>query len=397
MKKLIKRLIPASIIVVSIFIVQALVAAKPTPEKKPKEQRVVSLFVDEVKAESVKLSVTSHGEVQPQTEIDLTALVSGQVISISNQFAEGAEFDSQLTLIKIDDADYKVAVLRTQAQVASAKVNVEKELANSKIKKEQWSRKNNTTKPTEYALNIPQIAEAKAMLKAAIADLQAAELNLARTEIKAPFKGRVLSENISIGQYITPATILGHIFSTNIVEVRLPLTDTQLVELSLPMGYMSNDNNGPVVTFTANVGNQQHQWQGQIVRTNASIDHDTRLIYAIAEMYDPYGVGADGNTAMAIGMYVTANIDSNKVQKTLSIPRIALRSNDKVYVINNDSNLEIRKVEVLSTSEDFVYLTSGVVAGESVVISTVPVVIDGMKVKAIKRDSKQSQLIAQVK
>ena len=385
MSKLFKRLVPVVVIIASIFIVQALVAAKPTPEKKPKKQRLLSLYVDKVESETVKLSVTSHGEIKPQTEIDLTAQVSGQIMSISDQFAEGAEFSSQSVLIKIDDRDYKTAVIRAQAQVASAKVNVQEQLANSKIKKQQWKRKKNQGTPSDYALNKPQIAEAKALLRAAEADLQSANLNLARTEIKAPFKGRVLVENISIGQYVTPATILGHIFSTDIVEVRLPLTDSQLVELNLPMGFMANENNAPVVTLSAHVGSQQHHWQGRIVRTNAAIDQQTRLIYAVAEIINPYHLGADNNTALAVGMYVTANIDSNNSQDTLVLPRLALHNSDKVYVINDESKLEIRQVVVLSTSKDFVHVSNGVEAGEKVVTSPVPTVVDGMEVKALER------------
>jgi RND family efflux transporter MFP subunit len=329
--------------------------------------------------------VTTQGEVKPQTEIDLTSLVSGQVLSISPQFSEGSEFISGSTLIKIDDRDYKVAVTRAKAQVATAKVNVEKELANSKIKEAQWKRKNKGT-PSDYALNKPQIAEAQALLDAAKADLNSAELNLKRTNITAPFTGRVMNENIAIGQYITPATILGHIFSTQIVEVRLPLTDSQLGELSLPMGFMANKENAPLVTFTANVGNHPHKWQGYIVRTNAAIDKKTRLVYAIAEVSDPYGLGSDNGTAMAVGMYVNASIDSHKSQSTLKLPRLALHSNDKVYVINDESKLEIRKVVVLSTNEEFVHLASGVSVGERVVTSAVPSVSEGMAVIAIDRN-----------
>jgi RND family efflux transporter MFP subunit len=386
MKKFLKRVLPPVLVLTaSIFILNAMVAAKPTPEKKQQEQRLLSLFVDEVQSETVNLNVTTQGEVKPQTEIDLTSLVSGQILSISPQFTEGSEFVSGSSLIKIDDRDYKVAVTRAKAQVATAKVNLEKELANSKIKEAQWKRKNKGT-PSDYALNKPQIVEAKALLSAAQADLNAAELNLQRTNIKAPFTGRVMNENIAVGQYITPATVLGHIFSTQIVEVRLPLTDAQLGELSLPMGFMANKDNAPLVTFTANVGNKPHKWKGHIVRTNAAIDKKTRLVYAIAEIKNPYGIGSDNGTAMAVGMYVNASIDSNKSQETLKLPRLALHSNDKVYVINDESKLEIRKVVVLSTNEEYAHLESGVSVGEKVVTSAVPSVTDGMAVIAIDRN-----------
>ena len=385
MKKIVKRLVPVAVLIGSVFIVKAMVAAKPTPEKKPKAQRVVSLYVDKATKDSLKLTVNSHGEVKPKTEINLTSLVSGQIISISDKFAEGAEFAKNEPLIKIDDTEYKMAIIQAQAKVASAKVNVDKEMANSKIKEQQWKRKNSNTKPSDYALNKPQIAEAIANLKAAESELENSRLNLSRTEIKAPFQGRVMLENIGIGQYVTSATDLGHIYSTDIVEVRLPLTDSQLVELNLPMGFMANDDNAPVVNFSAVVGNKNHNWQGRIVRTNASIDKESRLIYAIAQVNDPYGIGADENTALAVGMYVSASIESNKTQETLVLPRLALRSNNKVYVINDDGKLEIRVVNVLSTNDRFVHISSGVKAGENVVTSTVPVVTEGMVVKALTK------------
>ena len=380
------------VFVASIFIVNALVAAKPTPEKKPKEQRAVSLFVDEVTEQTGKLKVSTQGEVKPQTEIDLTAQVSGQILSVSQNFTEGSQFIKGENLIKIDNTDYKLAVIRAEAQVANAKVSVEKELANSKIKKDQWKHKSPKVKPSDYALNIPQIAYAKAQLKSAEAELKAAELNLSRTQITAPFDGRVQNENIAIGQYITPATLLGHIFSTEIVEVRLPLTDSQLTELNLPIGFVAQKDNAPLVTFTANMGNNALKWQGRIVRTNATVDNQTRMVYAIAEISQPY---ADISAPLAVGLYVNAEINSNVEQKTLVFPRLALHNKDQVYVINDANKLEIRTVKVLSTSKDFVHVANGVITGEKVVTSTVPVAVEGMDVIALSRTTESKLKVSQ--
>lgn len=389
MKKFLQVLAPVLVVFGCVLIAGKMVAAKPQVEKKPKEQRVVSLFVDEVQSDTVKLSVNSYGEVAPKTEIDLTAMVAGQIIEISDEFSEGGKFSKGDTLLKIDNTEYKAALSRAEAQVATAKVRLEEEIANSKIKEQQWKRKN-SGKPTEYALNIPQINEAKALLKAAKADLLNAKLNLSRTVVVAPFDGRVMSEHIGMGQYITPSTVLGQIFATNVIQVRLPLTDSQLNELNLPIGFEGNHSTSPKVTFSAYVGNKKHQWDGRIVRTNAAIDNDTRLVYALAEVTDPYNENSP--MPMAVGLYVDANIESNNSLDTMIIPRLALHNNDKVYVINDDV-LEIRTVEVLATSEKLVHIAGGVSVGEKVVTSTVPSVVDGMKVQAVSReaDSLQAQ------
>jgi len=385
-KKLLKVVAPIAILAVSVGVVTALSAAKPPPEKKEDTQRLISLYVDEVESDVVTLSVHAQGEVRPKTEIDLIPQVSGKIVAISQSFAEGAEFTSGETLIKIDDTNYVIAKIRAEANLAAAKVAVQRELANAKIKKEHWLDKDTTGVPSEYALNKPQVMEAEAMLAAAEADLREANLNIARTEINVPFLGRVREKLVGLGQYVTAGTRLGRVFSTDIVEVRLPLTDTQLAELNLPIGFMSTSSNAPAVQFSANVGSKVHSWNGRIVRTNAAMDKDTRMVYAIAEVEDPYGLGSDNGAPMAVGMFVRANIAGVNSQSAMVLPRLALRNSNKVYVINDNNRLEIRTVEVLSTSTDIVLVTDGVKPGDMVVTSTIPAAVDGMEVRAITRE-----------
>lgn len=394
MKTLVKIIAPISVLIISFYVVQALAAAKPEPEKKEPTQRLISLYVDEVKSEIITPGIKTQGEVKPKTEIDLTARVSGEVISIAESFAEGAEFAPNSTLIKIDDTDYKVAVIRAEAQVAAAQVVLEKELANAKMKKDTWLQKNGSVTPTDFALNKPQVHDAQAQLRAAKANLKEARLNVARTEITVPFKGRVVEKMVGVGQYIAAGTQLGKVFATDVVEVRLPLTDLQLTELDLPMGYMAEAGQGPEVEFKSNMGRSHHSWQGRIVRTHASVDQQTRLIYAIAEVQDPYGKGADFGVPMAVGMFVEANIAGIESKQAMVIPRDALRNADKVYVVDADNKLDIRSVEVMSTSADRVLLLGGVEIGEKVAVSTIPNAAQGMLVEPISKQP--TQLVSQL-
>lgn len=396
MKTLLKIAAPVLVLVISVYVVQALAAAKPEPEKKEPTQRLISLYVDEVKTETITPGVQTQGEVKPKTEIDLIARVSGHVISVADAFAEGAEFTPETTLIKIDDTDYKVAVIRAEAQVAAAEVVLERELANAKMKKDTWLQKDRSVKPTDFALNKPQVHDAEAQLRAAQANLTEARLNVQRTTIKVPFKGRVVNKLVGEGQYITAGTPLGKVFATDVVEVRLPLTDLQLTELDLPMGYMAEAGEGPMVEFTTSMGRSQHKWQGRIVRTNASVDQQTRLIYVIAEVQDPYGKGADFGVPFAVGMFVQANIAGIESKQAMVIPRDALRNADKVYVVDADNKLDIRSVEVISTSVDQVLISAGVQVGEKVAISTVPNAAQGMLVEPISKGLIDDALVSQL-
>ncbi len=383
-----KILAPVLVLLAGFIIVQALIAAKPEPEKKDDEARPVSLYVDEVKSEMVTISVITQGEVRPKTEIDLVPQVSGRIVAMSERFNEGAEFLPDTMLMKIDSADYELAAIRAEARVAEAQTALERELATAQIKEEEWRDGRKNQEPTQFALNLTQVAEAEAMLRSARADLQQARLDLQRTEIRVPFHGRVRERNVGIGQFVTAGASVGRVFSIDTAEVRLPLTDSQLVELSLPLGYMADNlEQAPRVRFRASMGNRDYYWQGRIVRVDAAVNEETRLIYATAEVADPYGQGATEGMPMAVGMFVSAEIEGVYEQSAFVMSRLALRNQDKVYVINDENRLEIRTVNVLSTSEERVLVTSGVTPGERVVISTLPNAVDGMEVEPIFRES----------
>ena len=389
MKKILKLAAPVLVLVAGFGVVQAMIAAKPEPEKKEETQRLISLYVDEVRAEIVTISVNTQGEVRPKTEIELVPQVSGRIVSIADEFAEGASFDPDTTLIQIDDANYKLDLIRAEARVAEANVKLAQQLASASIKRRQYEENAKGVTPSPLQVNRPQVIQAQAGLRSAEADLAEAQLNLDRTRIKVPFVGHVREKTAGLGQYVSVGTSLGRVFSTDTVEIRLPLTDGQMMELNLPMGFVAEDGKGPKVKLRAKIGNTEHLWQGRIVRSNAAVDQRTRMIYVIAEVNDPYGAAASQGMPLAVGLFVTAEIAGVKPQHALVMPRTALRNADKVYVINDEDRLEIRTVTVLSTSEERVLVTAGVSAGERVVTSTIPTAVDGMQVQAITRNDEQ--------
>jgi RND family efflux transporter MFP subunit len=348
--------------------------------------RAVSLYVDSVTSEEVKVAIRTQGEVRPKTEIELIPQVSGRIVAMSDNFNEGAQFAPNSMLLKIDDADYRVALVQAEARVAAAQTALERELATAEIKKEEWRDGRKDQAPTDFALNLTQVAEARANLRSAEAALSKARVDLERTEIMVPFHGRVRDRNVGIGQIVSAGTSMGRVYSTDTVEVRLPLTDAQLVELNLPLGFTAETSAmAPAVQFSATLGNREFTWSGEIVRIDGAIDEDTRLIYATAEVNDPYGLAASQGMPIAVGMFVNAEIAGVEEQAAFVMPRLALRNDNKVYVINEDNELEIRTVDVLSTSEERVLVTSGVNAGDRVVTSPVPNAVEGMAVEPIFR------------
>jgi len=284
------------IIFVFIMLTATIVNVLKKPKEKTRNFNTLAVIADYAKTEDVQLMVRTQGEARPQIEIDLVPEVGGKIVFVSPNFVEGGIFKKGETLLRIEDADFKVAVIRAEANVAQAQQVLVREQAEGEIARQDYAELGRG-EPSPLALREPQKAQARASLQAAQAEVEAAKLNLDRTYVRAPFSGRVRTKASDIGQFVTPGSRLGRIFSTDVVEVRLPLSDDQLSKLDLPLAFMARDSaTAPAVDLHAIVAGQERHWEGRIVRTDSAYDTSTRALFAIAEVYDPYGKGtsADG-------------------------------------------------------------------------------------------------------
>jgi RND family efflux transporter MFP subunit len=366
--------------------------AKPEPEKKTQPPRALSVFVESVQRNDVALSVNTQGTVRPRTEIDIISQVGGRIIAVSPEFTEGGIVEPNVPLITIESTEYQLALSQAEARVAEAEVLVQQALADADVARKQLR---NEASASDLALRKPQVFEARARLNAAHAALELAQLNLSRTQIVLPFTGRITDTTVDVGQYITPGTPLGHAFATDVVEIRLPLTDSQLASLGLPIGYIAPANQGLNVDFHATVAGQEQHWMGRLVRLDAAIDSDTRLLYGIAEVNDPYGPNVSQHEMpLAVGLYVNATIAGREVSGAYVIPREALRAGNQVYLINEGGHLDIREVEVTHSSVDNAVIASGLRQGERVIVSSIRNPIQGMVLEAMHREPNETAVLA---
>lgn len=383
MRKIYRILAPVGVLALGVVGVAALSATAPQPEKKEETVRTISMFVEPVVSRAVTLTVSTQGEVRPKTEIDLISQVTGRVKSISDDFVDGGSVLSGQTLIKVEDEDYNFAVTVAEANVAEATAQFARTRADADIVAKQWAKWVDGT-PTDLALRKPQVAQATAKLKAAEANRDKARLYLSRTEISVPFKGRVRTKGVDIGQFVSAGSKVGRVFATDVAEIRLPLSDRQLAILNLPMAYNAESGQGPRVTLSANIAGRTYEWEGQLVRTAAAIDPQTRMLYAVAEVKDPYGAAAIDGMPLAMGLFVSAKIEGKTYDNGVVMPRSALRTGNKAYVITADNKMSIRDVSVLSSSPEGVIVEGGVSIGERVVVSPVRAAIDGMTVNPLE-------------
>jgi RND family efflux transporter MFP subunit len=381
-------ILPLLVIAGSVAGFALLHATKPEPVKNREEPRPISVHTAPVSQENVRLQVVTQGEVRARTEIDLVAQVGGRVVSVSSEFTEGGKIEPGVALLKIEDTDYHLALRQADARVAEAKVRLDQALADAEVARQQLR---NDPNPSPLALKKPQVAEARARLKAAEADLEQARLELARTDIALPFAGRLMETRVDVGQFIVPGTVLARAFATDMVEVRLPLDDSQLASLGLPIGYVA-EGEGLPVSLTAVVAGQQQQWQGRLVRLDAAIDPDTRMLYGIVEVASPYerNVSASG-MPLAVGLYVEATILGRELEDAYVIPSDALRAGNVIFLINPRGRLEIKPVAVLHHSASGAVIDGDLTAGEEVITSPVRNPVQGMALVAIQPPREPAQ------
>ncbi|MBT9447424.1 MAG: efflux RND transporter periplasmic adaptor subunit [Hyphomonadaceae bacterium] len=377
-------LAPIGVVVGVVMVMGVLDATKPKPEKKDEAPGAVAVQVAPVETRTTRLSITVQGEATPKTQAALAAQVSGRIVSVDPAFAAGGAFRKGQTLVRIDDADYRLAVIRARSQVAQAREGVAREEAESELARRDWEALGQGQKASALALREPQLAQAKAALDAAQAQLRSAELDLERTNVRAPFDGRVRSKKLNVGDFVGPGAIVGEVFATDVMEVRVPLADSDLALLQTPVGFnASTQRRGADAHLNAPVGGQDRRWEGRLVRTEAAIDPQTRLVYGTVEVRDPFS--SRNGAPLAPGLFVTAHIDGARSETFAAAPRSALKRNEFIYVVTAQNTIDIRTVHAAQTTGDEVFFRTGVRAGERVVVSHLPTPRQGMKVTPIAR------------
>lgn len=360
------------------------------PKIEPKEVALAppAVFYAVVDPKPVTLNVYAQGEVRPRTDINLTAEVAGRIVRTSEAFVAGGAFKKGDLLVKIEDADYRVGVAAAKARMAQSEELLRREEAEAELAKRDYEALGREGEASDLTLRKPQLAQARAAFDAAKADYNGALLNLQRTELRAPFDGRVRERLAGEGQFISPGAAIGRIFSTDVAEVRLPLADGDLAKLGISLAFNETKQNpGPRASLSATIGGIYHEWPARIARIDGAFDPGTRQVGAIAVVDDPYGAGASSGAPLAAGLFVDAVIVGKDLDRGVVLPRTSLFGRNTVYVIGAEDRINAREVIVLAADKDTITLSGGLETGERVVTSPLRGARDGDKVTPTDRTS----------
>jgi len=366
----------------------ALTASKPQLKRTKPPTPMPMVRVSQIKTGPQSVTVRGEGTVRPLREIQLVPQVNGKVVFASPVLVDGGQFKKGDTLLRIDPLDYQLAVTLAQARVkdSESRLRVAEEEAAAAV--EEWGLLYKDQgvadeDPPALVAKEPQLAAAKAKLAADSADLQKARLYLERTELKAPFNGRVSEESVDIGQYVSSAKPLASLFSTEAAEIVVPFDDESLFWFHVP-GFTPGNGAGSPVKILARVAGRELNWTGKVVRAEGKLDERTRMINVVVRVEKPYA----RKPPLVAGLFVTVEIQGRTLENAAVIPRAALRDNNTVWVVDETGLLVFRRVDVARLGTNQAILRSGLKDGEMVVTSGLKIVIDGMKVRLMTPNKK---------
>ena len=384
-----RMLPPLVVLAVSAGICYWIFWSEPPPRKFPQQETLPEVSVYSLEPVDYQVWLQSQGTVQARTESSLISEVRGKVVNVAPAFRTGEFFEKGETLLEIDKRDYETAVITAEATLARARLALAEEEANAAQARADWGRLNPGIEPPELVSREPQLAQARADVASAEARVENARLNLERTTITAPYAGRILEKRVDIGQFVNSGSALAEIYAVDYAEIRLPLSEREIGFIDVPELYRDDSSlarSMPKVALTTTIGNETLEWSGRIVRAEGAFDVQSRQLFFVAQVDDPYRKQGDGRPPLKVGSFVQAKIEGKVLENVIVIPRDLYRKNEYVVVIEEDGTLRRKSIEIEWSDEENLVVSSGLNPGDRVCLTHLSFPSEGMKVAVVFED-----------
>lgn len=390
MSKVKKWFIPLAILVITLVIANVIFNNPPESKRGgPSGASQLTVEVTQLTPEQFTVIVDTFGTVHPRTQNALVTQVTGKINDVSPQFRNGGFFAEGDVLLKLDQRDYVAEVKIAEAGLLSAEQVLLEEQANVRQAQTDWKRLGNGQAPSDLVLRKPQLAAAQASLLSAEARLTIAKLALERTEITAPYDGRILEQLVDFGQVISANSQVAEIYSTDSVEIRLPINNSDIDLVNFPEEYRTNNSLPSVIEarFTSSLSKNQ-TWLGNVIRTEAAIDSNTQQLYIVAQIEDPYNPKLHPGPSIKIGQYVNAEVQGKTLDDAIVINNSAIYQGSYVYLVENGL-LKRRDISIRWQNSHKTIIENGLSAGELLVTTPLGQVSSGTRVSIVGEQQPQ--------
>lgn len=348
----------------------------PTQEDK----LLLRTRVKKLKVVDYPVVVETNAVVQPHNRVTLASEIAGMIVRVSPAFEVGAYFQEGEVLVEIDPRNYQNQFAIAKAQLAAARSALE--LAKLTEERKLELIESNAVSKAEVDAASAAREQAEADVDLSKTQVEQAELNLARTQVLAPFDGRVQSKLIGLGQMAGANSALGEVFAVDFAEVRLPISGNQRRHLQLPE--FSDDKPLNVTLRDAIVDSGAQAWYGKIVRTEGVLDENSRDLFAIARIDDPFG-RKSGKPPLRIGQPVVASIEGEVLESVIALPRGAVRQLDKIVLVDAEEHtlLPMNVDPLWSDADNVLVRSASIPKGKWLATTAMTYTPEGSKVEII--------------
>lgn len=418
LKALLQALIAFAILIGAFIGMNALVASKPEVPKQAIREKSYPVETLTLQKGDYAPDINVYGETTAGREVELRALVGGEVSQIHPNLKAGGFVAKGDLLVAIDRFDYEGAVTEAEANLAEAHAalvesqgQVVLERANMARAKEQLEfatrdlqraedlvNRGAVTERTvddrrllvsqrqqalEQAQNTLTLYEAKVeQQKAAVKRLdwrlEDAKRQLENTVLRAPFDAIVRSEAAEPGRLVSVNDSVVSLYAADEFEVRFTLSDNQYGRLVADSGTVV----GRPVQVTWYLGTTPVTYQATVSRIGADVASTRGGVELIASIDS-----SDAAVPLRPGAFVEISLADETYHDSFRVPETAYYGEGKVYVVK-DSRLEPRKVEALAIDDGNIIVRGNLTSGETLLTTRIPEAGKGLLVEDVTSTDK---------
>lgn len=398
-----KILFPIIILGTLLWVSWYLVQMRPDPKAKEMKRKIP--FVEIIRAEKKPLrsSILAYGTIQPRTLTTLIAEVPGIIEQVApfaqesqtnTSFRAGGFFRKGDLLLTIEETDLITMKAEARANLRRAELQLLQEQEFAKQAKIEWGDRD-WNLASDLVKRIPQIEKAVAETKAAEARLTQASRDLNRSQVRAPFEGRILQTMADVGQQVGAgaSASLAQIYALNSAEINFALSRSAMNFLGFSDGFKPSDELSVQVEVLSPEEKVLHT--GILDRSEGVVDPRTRLTNLIARVdkcfANPYAE-KPVSFPLAVGQFVNLRLWGAEVNVFL-IPESAFRTQDSILLVNDENRLVTRKISVIHRANKLAWVTEGLNDGEQICVTPIEIISEGMQINVVNAatDSNQTQ------
>jgi RND family efflux transporter MFP subunit len=396
---------------------------KSPPKQSPVKEQPVKVHSITVPVLDVMPRSTGFGRVTPGRTWESVAEVAGQVVWIADELRDGMVASAGAELLRIEDANYRLALAQTEALLRSSEVK-QKTARDALI----IAQKNFTLLQTEYKRQhklaaqgtisktvlesserqvltgqsqVQELQNSLALIsaehQALIAQRETAKLDLQRTVKIAPFDVRITKVNIGIAQYANKGQLMFTGDGLELAEIEAQFSVGILRPLikRKDSGKDANVRAGAtLLNALVRLSSSSHtvEWPARVDRVAGTIDPLTQTIGVIVVVDRPYDLASPGERPPLLrDTFVEVELHSEPIEQQIVVPWSAVHDGT-VYVVDNESRLELREVVVEFSQQGYSVIAKGLKPGEQIVTSDLITALEGMLL-APEEDKKTKQRV----